>query len=74
VRQLRYDQRLRVVHQHRIGDSDGPAFAGPLYLSIRRRERRVIDCRVAHTASLWKPGERPVLRQQVIEGDPGLSI
>jgi alkaline phosphatase D len=30
--------------------------------------------RVAHTASLWKPGERPLLRQQVIEGDPGLSI
>ncbi len=30
--------------------------------------------RVVHTASLWKPGERPVLRQQVIEGDPGLSI
>ncbi len=30
--------------------------------------------RVAHTASLWKPGERPVLRQQVIEGDVGLSI
>jgi alkaline phosphatase D len=30
--------------------------------------------RVVHTASLWKPGERPRLRQQVIEGDPGLSI
>src|SRR4051795_665947 len=30
--------------------------------------------RVVHTASLWKPGERPLLRQQVIEGDPGLSI
>src|SRR5437667_188751 len=30
--------------------------------------------RVVHTASLWKPGERPVLRQQVMEGDPGLSI
>ena len=30
--------------------------------------------RVVHTASLWKPGERPVLRQQVVEGDPGLSI
>jgi alkaline phosphatase D len=30
--------------------------------------------RVVHTASLWKPGERPVLRQHVIEGDPGLSI
>ena len=30
--------------------------------------------RVAHTASLWKPGERPVMRQQVVEGDPGLSI
>src|SRR5207302_8175083 len=30
--------------------------------------------RVVHTASLWKPGERPLLRQQVIEGDPGLPI
>jgi len=30
--------------------------------------------RVVHTASLWKAGERPLLRQQVIEGDPGLSI
>ncbi len=30
--------------------------------------------RVVHTASLWKPGERPLLRQHVIEGDPGLSI
>jgi len=30
--------------------------------------------RVVHTASLWKPGERPVLRQHVVEGDPGLSI
>jgi alkaline phosphatase D len=30
--------------------------------------------RVVHTASLWRPGDRPRLRQQVIEGDPGLSI
>lgn len=30
--------------------------------------------RVAHTARLWRPGERPRLEQQVIEGDPGLSI
>ena len=30
--------------------------------------------RVAHTAQLWKPGERPHLRQEVLEGDPGLSI
>jgi alkaline phosphatase D len=30
--------------------------------------------RVAHTASLWQAGERPLLRQQVLEGDPGLSI
>jgi len=30
--------------------------------------------RVVHSASLWKPGEKPVLRRQVIEGDPGLSI
>ena len=30
--------------------------------------------RVAHTAKLWRPGERPKMVQQVIEGDPGLSI
>ena len=30
--------------------------------------------RVAHTAKLWRPGEAPQLTQQVLEGDPGLSI
>jgi alkaline phosphatase D len=30
--------------------------------------------RVVHTAKLWKPGERPRLIQQVLEGDPGLAI
>jgi alkaline phosphatase D len=30
--------------------------------------------RVVHTAKLWRPGERPRLAQQVLEGDPGLSI
>jgi alkaline phosphatase D len=30
--------------------------------------------RVVHTASLWQAGERPMLRQQVLEGEPGLSI
>jgi alkaline phosphatase D len=30
--------------------------------------------RVAHTARLWRAGERPKLVQQVIEGDAGLSI
>jgi alkaline phosphatase D len=30
--------------------------------------------RVVHTAQLWAPGERPVLKQQVLEGDVGLSI
>jgi alkaline phosphatase D len=30
--------------------------------------------RVAHTAKLWAPGERPKLVPQVLEGDPGLSI
>jgi alkaline phosphatase D len=30
--------------------------------------------RVALTAALWKPGERPHLTAQVLEGDPGLSI
>ena len=30
--------------------------------------------RVAHTAKLWQPGERPRLAVEVIEGDPGLSI
>jgi alkaline phosphatase D len=30
--------------------------------------------RVVHTAKLWRPGERPRLEHQVIEGDPGLAI
>ena len=30
--------------------------------------------RVAHTAKLWRPGERPRLTRQVLEGDPGLAI
>jgi alkaline phosphatase D len=30
--------------------------------------------RVVHSAALWQPGERPVLRRHVVEGDPGLSI
>jgi alkaline phosphatase D len=30
--------------------------------------------RVVHVARLWRPGERPRLRQEVLEGDPGLSI
>jgi alkaline phosphatase D len=30
--------------------------------------------RVAHRVSLWKPGEAPQLRQEVLEGDPGLAI
>ena len=30
--------------------------------------------RVAHTAKLWRLGEKPQLTRQVIEGDPGLAI
>jgi alkaline phosphatase D len=30
--------------------------------------------RIAHTAKLWAPGGRPKLRQQILEGDPGLGI
>jgi alkaline phosphatase D len=30
--------------------------------------------RVVHTAKIWRAGERPKLLQQVLEGDPGLSI
>ncbi len=30
--------------------------------------------RVAHRVALWKPGERPRMRQEVLEGDPGLAI
>jgi len=29
--------------------------------------------RVALTAALWRPGERPRLKRQVLEGDIGLS-
>ena len=30
--------------------------------------------RVTHRVSLWKPGEHPLLRQEILEGDPGLAI
>jgi alkaline phosphatase D len=30
--------------------------------------------RVVHSVQRWKAGERPVLQQRVIEGDPGLSL
>ncbi|MBC6982860.1 alkaline phosphatase [Caulobacter sp. 17J80-11] len=30
--------------------------------------------RVAHRVSLWKAGERPQLRQEILEGDPGLAV
>ena len=30
--------------------------------------------RLAHRARLWRPGERPVLEQRVLEGDPGLGV
>ncbi len=30
--------------------------------------------RVVHTARLWQPGERPRLKQEILEGDPGLAI
>src|SRR5437868_8921185 len=30
--------------------------------------------RVVHSAKLWRPGESPRLTQQILEGDPGLSI
>jgi alkaline phosphatase D len=30
--------------------------------------------RVAHRVSLWNPGERPELRLEILEGDPGLAI
>src|SRR5262245_25674956 len=30
--------------------------------------------RVAHSAKLWKPGERPQLRLELLEGDPGLAV
>jgi len=33
-----------------------------------------IRYRIVHSAKLWAPGERPKLEQQVLEGDPGLSI
>jgi alkaline phosphatase D len=30
--------------------------------------------RIAHRARLWGPGERPVLEQRVLEGNPGLGV
>jgi alkaline phosphatase D len=39
-----------------------------------RQDGGPLRYRVAHVARMWRPGERPRLEQQVIEGDPGLSI
>jgi alkaline phosphatase D len=44
---------------------------------IRRSEQAdggPLRYRVSHRARLWRPGERPHLTQEVLEGDPGLSI
>jgi alkaline phosphatase D len=30
--------------------------------------------RVRHEVSLWRAGERPRMRQTVVEGDPGLAV
>ena len=30
--------------------------------------------RVAHSARLWRPGERPKLERHILGGDPGLAI
>ena len=40
----------------------------------RKPGRRAAAISGRHTAKLWAPGERPRLVQQVLEGDPGLSI
>ena len=54
---------------------------GPSSSASRARSRAAsgptagpLRYRVVHTAKLWEPGERPQLAQQVLEGDPGLSI
>jgi alkaline phosphatase D len=40
----------------------------------RRPDGGDLRYRVVHTARLWRPGERPRLVQEVLEGDPGLAI
>jgi alkaline phosphatase D len=30
--------------------------------------------RIVHSAQLWRAGERPELKQQILEGDPGLGV
>jgi alkaline phosphatase D len=30
--------------------------------------------RIVHTAKAWRPGGRPVLKQEILEGDPGLGL
>ena len=39
-----------------------------------RRDGGPLRYRVIHRAKLWAKGERPVLEQRVIEGDPGFAI
>jgi alkaline phosphatase D len=43
---------------------------------IERSEREdggPLRYRLAHRARLWRPGERPVLEQRLLEGDAGLG-
>jgi alkaline phosphatase D len=44
---------------------------------IERSEREdggPLRYRMAHRARLWRPGERPVLEQRLLEGDAGLGV
>jgi alkaline phosphatase D len=42
--------------------------------SSGRADGGALRYRVVHTAKLWAPGEQPRLTQQVLDGNPGLSI
>ncbi len=54
----------------------GPSSSASRGRSRAATGRTAAPCAIAssHTAKLWQPGERPKLLQQVLEGDPGLSI
>ena len=62
VRLIRLDEGDRLVGLERIVSEGPEPDGGPLRY------------RVAHTAKLWKPGERPYLDVKVLEGAVGLSI
>lgn len=67
-------------HGYAVVTADAGRFQTEFVCIPRPLERSATDdggplaYRVRHVARLWRPGERPILQQAVLEGDPKLSI